>query len=58
MKLHDIVRSIVIENEITDDEIIKTIEFLTQDNILCSPKSFKKIVDRLNREMEYENAPV
>ena len=58
MKLRDVVRALVIENNVKDSEIVDTIEFLVQTNILRSPKAFNKLVRKLNNAMEYENAQV
>jgi hypothetical protein len=54
LQLHDVVETLVVNNEITDKEIIETIKFLIQDNICRSPKTFKKIVKIINEEMEFE----
>ena len=55
MKLYDIVTSIVIQNEITESDLVKTIEFLTQDNVLRSPKAFKKVAKMIQEQLDYDD---
>ena len=58
LQLQDIVKTLVINNDITDKEIVETVKFLMQDNICHNPKTFRKIVKILNEDMEYEDAPM
>jgi hypothetical protein len=58
MKLCDVVRAIVMEENISDKDIENTVLYLTQDNVLDDLRVFRRIVKKLNADMEYEEAPM
>jgi hypothetical protein len=58
MKLCDVVQAIVLKEEVSEKDIEATILFLAQDNILTDVRVLRRIVKKLNADMEYEDAPV
>jgi len=58
MKLCDVVQAIVLGEKVSAYDIEHTIQFLTRDDILTDMRVLRRIVKRLNADMEYEDAPV
>jgi len=57
MGLLSVVSAIVCEHDVSDKEIAETVLFLMQDNILRSPKVFKRVVDELKQDLDAEESP-
>jgi hypothetical protein len=55
MKLCDIVRAIVVKEDITGKDIENTILFLVQDSVLRDVRVLRRIVKKLNDEKKYED---
>ena len=58
MKLCDVVKAIVIKEDVSARDIEDTILFLVGDTVLTDVRALRRIVKKLNADMEYEDAPV
>ena len=58
MKLCDVVQAIVIKENVSAKDIEATILFLVHDDILTDVRVLRRIVKKLNADMEYEDAPI
>ena len=56
MKLCDMVRAVVIQEDISNRDIENTIAFLVQDNILTDVRVFRRIVKNLVADLAGEDA--
>jgi len=56
MKLCDMVRAVVIQEDISNRDIENTIAFLAQDNILTDVRVFRRIVKNLVADLAGEDA--
>ncbi len=56
MKLYDVVKAIIIQENISDKDIENTVLYLVKDENLQDERVFRRIVKKIHEQMEYDNA--